>query len=55
MKNLTEMGARAAELLKARDEKLAVCETSAGGLVSAALLATHVARLAAQARERGDQ
>ncbi len=39
MKNLTEMGARAAELLKARDEKLAVCETSAGGLVSAALLA----------------
>jgi PncC family amidohydrolase len=36
---LFALGARAGELLKARGEKIAVAETSAGGLVSAALLA----------------
>ncbi len=38
MRNLQEMGARAAELLKARGETVAVSESSAGGIVSAALL-----------------
>ena len=38
MRNLQEMGARCAELLKARRETVAVAESSAGGLVSAALL-----------------
>jgi len=39
MRDLLTMGARAGALLKARGEKIAVGETSAGGLVSAALLA----------------
>lgn len=39
MRDLLQLGARAGELLKARKEKIAVGETSAGGLISAALLA----------------
>ena len=39
MRDLLHLGARAGELLKARKEKIAVGETSAGGLISAALLA----------------
>ena len=39
MHDLLQMGSRAAELLKARGEKVSVGETSAGGLISAALLA----------------
>jgi len=39
MRDLLALGARAGELLKARKEKIAVGETSAGGLISAALLA----------------
>ncbi len=39
MHDLLQMGARAGTLLKARGEKIAVAETSAGGLISAALLA----------------
>lgn len=39
MRDLLELGGRAGELLKARKEKIAVGETSAGGLISAALLA----------------
>jgi PncC family amidohydrolase len=39
MRDLLVLGARAGELLKARKEKIAVGETSAGGLISAALLA----------------
>lgn len=39
MQDLLVMGARAGELLKARGEKIAVGETSAGGLISASLLA----------------
>ena len=39
MTDLLAMGARAGELLKARGEKIVVAETSAGGLVSASLLA----------------
>ncbi len=36
MRDLLHLGARAGELLKARKEKIAVGETSAGGLNSAA-------------------
>jgi PncC family amidohydrolase len=39
MHDLLSMGARAGELLKARGELIAVGETSAGGLISASLLA----------------
>ncbi len=39
MKDIQAMGLRAAELLLARKEKIAVAETSAGGLISASLLA----------------
>lgn len=39
MRDLAIMGAKAGALLKARGEKIAVGETSAGGLISAALLA----------------
>lgn len=39
MRNLLIMGEKAGALLKARREKIAVGETSAGGLISAALLA----------------
>ncbi|WP_293397226.1 CinA family protein [Nevskia sp.] len=39
MHDLLQMGSRAGELLKARGEKIAIGETSAGGLVSASLLA----------------
>lgn len=39
MKDILAMGLRAGELLKARKEKIAVAETSAGGLISASLLA----------------
>jgi len=39
MDNLASMSAPAAELLKARGETVAVAESSAGGLISAALLA----------------
>jgi nicotinamide-nucleotide amidase len=39
MRDLLQLGSRAGELLKARKEKIAVGETSAGGLISAALLA----------------
>lgn len=39
MKDIQTMGVRAAELLLARKEKIAVAETSAGGLISASLLA----------------
>lgn len=39
MYDLFAMGARAGELLKLRGEKIAVGETSAGGLISASLLA----------------
>ena len=45
MRNLQEMGARAAELLKARGETVAVSESSAGGIVSAALLMLFVPRI----------
>lgn len=39
MRDLFKMGEKAGTLLKARREKIAIGETSAGGLVSAALLA----------------
>lgn len=39
MQDLLVLGTRAGELLKARGEKIAVGETSAGGLISASLLA----------------
>jgi len=39
MNDIFEMGKRAGELLKARGEKIVIAETSAGGLVSASLLA----------------
>lgn len=39
MHDILAMGARAGELLKARGEKIVVGETSAGGLISASLLA----------------
>ncbi|WP_273453110.1 CinA family protein [Nevskia ramosa] len=39
MHDLLQMGSRAGELLKARGEKVAIGETSAGGLISASLLA----------------
>ncbi|BCW88304.1 Putative competence-damage inducible protein [Alphaproteobacteria bacterium SO-S41] len=39
MRDLLAMGEKAGALLKARREKIAVGETSAGGLISAALLA----------------
>ena len=39
MRDIYKMGERAGALLKARGEKLAVGETSAGGLISASLLA----------------
>lgn len=39
MNDIFEMGRRAGELLKARGERIVVAETSAGGLVSASLLA----------------
>jgi PncC family amidohydrolase len=39
IRNLADMGARAAALLKQRGERIAVAESSAGGLISAALLA----------------
>lgn len=39
MRNLADLGAKAGALLKARGERIAVAESSAGGLVSAALLA----------------
>lgn len=39
MQKLLELGARAGALLKERGDKIAIGETSAGGLVSAALLA----------------
>ncbi|MBM84771.1 MAG: damage-inducible protein [Rhodospirillaceae bacterium] len=39
MSNLTNMGAAVGELLKERNETVAVSESSSGGLVSAALLA----------------
>lgn len=39
MQDLLALGLRAGELLKARREKIAVGETSAGGLISASLLA----------------
>jgi PncC family amidohydrolase len=39
MHDILAMGARAGALLKARGEKIAVGETSAGGLISASLLA----------------
>lgn len=39
MQPILELGARAGSLLKARGERIAVAETSAGGLISAALLA----------------
>ena len=39
MNQLTEMGAALGALLKARGETIAIAESSAGGLISAALLA----------------
>src|SRR5260221_288001 len=39
MHDLAQMGAKAGALLKARGERVAVAESSAGGLISAALLA----------------
>ena len=39
MSDLTAMGAHAAVLLKNRGERIAIAESSAGGLISAALLA----------------
>jgi nicotinamide-nucleotide amidase len=39
MHDILAMGARAGELLKARKETIAIGETSAGGLISASLLA----------------
>lgn len=39
MKDIYEAGARVGALLKARDETVAVAESSAGGLIAAALLA----------------
>ena len=39
MRDLAKMGAKAGALLKARGERIAVDESSAGGLISAALLA----------------
>jgi nicotinamide-nucleotide amidase len=39
MRDLAQMGAKAGELLKARGQRIAVAESSAGGLISAALLA----------------
>jgi nicotinamide-nucleotide amidase len=39
MRDLAQMGAKAGALLKARRERVAVAESSAGGLISAALLA----------------
>ena len=39
MRDIYRMGERAGALLKARGEKIAVGETSAGGLISASLLA----------------
>jgi nicotinamide-nucleotide amidase len=39
MQSLLEMGSPVGELLKARGEKVAISESSAGGLISAALLA----------------
>lgn len=39
MQTLLPLAAKAAELLKARGENIAVAESSAGGLISAALLA----------------
>jgi nicotinamide-nucleotide amidase len=39
MRDLAQMGAKAGALLKARGERIAVAESSSGGLISAALLA----------------
>ncbi len=39
MRDLSQMGARAGALLKARGERIVVAESSTGGLISAALLA----------------
>ena len=39
MSDILAMGTKAGELLKARGEKIAIGETSAGGLISASLLA----------------
>jgi len=39
VRDLAEMGAKAGALLKARGERVVVAESSAGGLISAALLA----------------
>jgi nicotinamide-nucleotide amidase len=39
MRNLADLGAKAGALLKARGERIAVAESSSGGLISAALLA----------------
>jgi nicotinamide-nucleotide amidase len=39
MRNLADLGAKAGALLKARGERIAVAESSAGGLISASLLA----------------
>jgi hypothetical protein len=39
MQSLLEMGTPVGELLKARGEKIAISESSSGGLISAALLA----------------
>jgi PncC family amidohydrolase len=39
MHNLTSMAAAVGELLKERQQTVAVCESSAGGLISAALVA----------------
>ena len=39
MQSLTELGQRAGSLLKARGQTLAVAESSAGGLINAALVA----------------
>lgn len=45
MTNLHEMGEKAGAFLKARQEKIAVAESSSGGLISAALLAVPGASL----------
>src|SRR5689334_8016486 len=39
MRDLAEMGAKAGALLKASGERVAVAESSAGGLIAASLLA----------------
>ncbi len=39
MRDLAQIGAKAGALLRARGERIAVAESSAGGLISAALLA----------------